>query len=133
MPLLALVFSGGIGGMLRYDFDAAARRRSHPRWLAFGMIGATTACLAFALGEPLFPAPTNIIRFYAALIGVGSLSGFWGLELQVRLAQRLPGSTNSALKPDDLRRRINEDVHKLASGAEATELRKRFPSLENAK
>lgn len=129
VPLVVLAVAGGIGGSLRYDFDAAARRRRHPRWFAFPLIGATTACLVYALGEPLFPAPTETTRYYTALIGFGSLSGFWGLELQVRLAQRLPGSQGSALKMDGFRRKIREDVRKLASGVEAAELQKRFPSL----
>jgi hypothetical protein len=130
LTLCLLLGAGALGGWLRHSFDEVAHRRIRPGRVSFILIGSTTACLAFALARPLFPSLSNLDHYYASLLGVGSLAGFWGLELYVRLVRRLPMASNGTADSWDTKRKeMNAEIEKLANGNEAKELQKRFPAL----
>jgi len=130
LTLALLLAAGGLGGWLRHSFDEIAHRRSRPRRLSFVLIGTTTACLAFALARPLFPNESNLAHYYASLLGVGSLAGFWGLELYVRMVRRLSlASHASADSWDNKRKEMHDEIQELATGYDARELQRRFPAL----
>jgi len=130
MTIGLLILSGGLGGWLRYNFDDIARRRVRPKQLGFILIGSTTACLIFSLSRPLFPSESNPAHYYASLIGVGSLGGFWGIELYIRLVRRLSFTSHSNVCSwDKTQKEMQEEIRELATGPEAREIQKRFPAM----